>query len=319
MWPPFLYCDYAAARPRNGGGISALISSVEIGGTIMSVTLRRPTPDDAPELGRILFTAFQTLADRHNFARDFPSIEIATGAVTALSSHPGFYGVAAEADGRLAGSSFVDLRSTIAGIGPVSVDPDIQNRSVGRQLMEAAMQEARARGCGGIRLLQAAYHNRSLCLYTKLGFITREPISLLNGAPLDIKFDGYAVRPATMADAAACDDLCRRVHGFDRGGELRDAIAAGSATVVDHLGRISGYASEVGFLGYAVAEGNRDLMALIGAAPAITGAGLLLPTRNHEVFTWCLAHGLKLVMQMTSMTIGLYNEPRGAYLTSVLY
>jgi GNAT superfamily N-acetyltransferase len=285
----------------------------------MSVTLRRPTPNDAPELGRILFTAFQTLADRHNFARDFPSIEIATGAITALSSHPGFYGLAAEADGRLAGSNFVDLRSRIAGIGPISIDPEVQNRSLGRRLMEAVMKEAQDRGSSGIRLLQAAYHNRSLCLYTKLGFVTRDPISLLNGPPLNINFDGYVVRPATPADIAGCDELCRRVHGFDRSGELSDAIAAGSATVVEHLGRITGYATELGFLGHAIGEDNRDLIALIAAAPAITGAGFLLPTRNHEVFTWCLAHGLKLVMQMTSMTIGLYNEPRGAYLASILY
>jgi len=30
-------------------------------------------------------------------------------------------------------------------------------------------------------------------------------------------------------------------------------------------------------------------------------------------------HGLRLVHQLTLMTIGLYNEPDGAYLPSVLY
>jgi hypothetical protein len=33
----------------------------------------------------------------------------------------------------------------------------------------------------------------------------------------------------------------------------------------------------------------------------------------------CLENGLQLVHQMTLMTIGLYNEPKGAYLPSVLY
>jgi hypothetical protein len=32
-----------------------------------------------------------------------------------------------------------------------------------------------------------------------------------------------------------------------------------------------------------------------------------------------LAAGLKLVFQMTLMTIGLYNEPTGAYMPSFLY
>jgi hypothetical protein len=60
-------------------------------------------------------------------------------------------------------------------------------------------------------------------------------------------------------------------------------------------------------------------MALIGAASEFAGPGFLLPTRNHELFTWCLEAGLKLVFQMTLMTTGLYSEPNGAYMPSVLY
>ena len=83
------------------------------------------------------------------------------------------------------------------------------------------------------------------------------------------------------------------------------------------LGRIAGYATDIGFSGHAVAETNQDLKALISAAPAFSGPGFLLPTRNHEVFAWCLSNRLRLVMQMTLMTIGLYNEPSGAWLPSI--
>jgi GNAT superfamily N-acetyltransferase len=285
----------------------------------MTVTLRTVTAGDAPELGRILYTAFQTLADHHNFPRDFPSVEIATSVLSMLLANPGFYGVVAEAEGRVAGSNFVDLRSPIAGIGPISIDPNVQNKGLGRTLMEAAMSEARARNVAGMRLLQAAYHNRSLGLYTKLGFATRELLSVMQGKPLNAKLAGYDVRPATTTDIAACNVLCRRVHGFDRGGELREAVGAKTATVVEQSGRITGYATDVSFFAHAVAESNRDLQALIGAAPAFGGPGFLLPTRNHEVMEWCLDRGLRLVMQMTLMTIGLYNEPQGAYLPSILY
>jgi hypothetical protein len=58
---------------------------------------------------------------------------------------------------------------------------------------------------------------------------------------------------------------------------------------------------------------------LIAAAAEFPGPGVLLPTRNHEMFQWCLNRGLKLVFQMTLMSIGLYNEPAGAYLPSILY
>ncbi len=34
---------------------------------------------------------------------------------------------------------------------------------------------------------------------------------------------------------------------------------------------------------------------------------------------WCLDHGLRIVQLMTLMTLGLYNEPAGAYLPSILY
>jgi hypothetical protein len=47
----------------------------------------------------------------------------------------------------------------------------------------------------------------------------------MQGPALNMKFAGYDVRPATEADIAACNLLCRRVHGFERGVELREAIS----------------------------------------------------------------------------------------------
>jgi hypothetical protein len=126
------------------------------------------------------------------------------------------------------------------------------------------------------------------------------------------------VRPAGEADIAACNLLCRRVHGFDRGVELGEAVGARTAIVVEHLGRITGYATDIGFFAHAVAETNQGLKSLIAAASAFSGPGFLLPTRNHEVFAWSLENGLKLVMQMTLMSTGLYNEPAGVWLPSIL-
>jgi hypothetical protein len=235
-----------------------------------------------------------------------------------LLTNPGFYGIVAEENGRIVGSNFADHRSSIAGIGPISIDPEAQNQGIGRKLMQAAIDHFAAVNVSGIRLVQAAYHNRSLCLYTRLGFQTRETISVIQGSALNIKFAGYDVRPATEADIAACNLLCRRVHGFERDVELREAISARTARVVEHLGQITGYATDIGFFAHAIAETNHDLKSLIGAASEFQGPGFLLPTRNHEVFAWCLDSELKLVMQMTLMSIGLYNEPAGAWLPSIL-
>jgi len=285
----------------------------------MSVILRPGTPGDAEPCGVIAFEAFRAISSAHNFPWDFPSPDVAIGLMRTLLAHAGFYSVVAEQDGVIVGSNFADERGAIAGIGPITVIPAMQDQSIGRQLMRAVIERSNGRGAAGIRLLQSAYHNRSLCLYTNLGFDSREPCSKMEGPRVGISLPGYAVRPAAAADIPACNALCRRIHGHDRDGELRDAVSQGTARVVEHLGHITAYASEIAFFGHAVAETNQGLEALIGAAPGFQHGGFLLPTRNSELFRWCLQHGLRLVHQMTLMTIGLYNEPAGAYLPSVLF
>jgi predicted N-acetyltransferase YhbS len=275
--------------------------------------------EDIEKCGRICYEAFKTIADRHNFPPDFPSAEAAAGLLSQLFSRDDVYSVVAEADGQAIGSNFLWENAVIAGVGPITVDPAVQDGAVGRQLMNDVMRRAGERRCAGVRLVQAAYHNRSLSLYTKLGFDTREPLSILQGAALGTVLPGHEVRPAVEADLDACNRLCVKVHGHDRSRELSDAIRQGTATVVEHGNRITGYATEIGFLGHAVAEGNEDLKALIGAASAFPGPGFLLPTRNSDLMRWCLEKGLRVVMPMTLMSTGLYNEPQGAFLPSVIY
>jgi hypothetical protein len=71
----------------------------------------------------IVYEAFKAIADTHNYPPDFPSVQVATDVVSMLLSHPGFYSVVAEMDGRIVGSNFLDERSTIAGLGPITVTP----------------------------------------------------------------------------------------------------------------------------------------------------------------------------------------------------
>ena len=265
------------------------------------------------------YEAFRSIAEQHNFPPDFPSTEIATELMTMLFSHPRFYSVVAELDDRIVGCNFLDERSAIAGIGPVAVDPPAMNGAIGRQLMQAVMDRAVERRFPGVRLLQIAWHYRSLALYAKLGFEIREAISGIQGPTLHLRIPGYEVRPAREEDVPACNRLCSRVHGHDRTGELADAVRGGTANIVERRGRITGYSTAIGWFHHAVGETNDDLKALIGAAPAFLGPGFLLPSRNAELFRWCLANNLRVVAQATLMTLGLYNEPTGAYLPSILY
>ena len=285
----------------------------------MSVTLRPGTTADAEACGEICYHAFAAIAQEHNFPPDLPSAEVGVGLVTALLSRPDVYSVVAESEGRVVGSNFLWESTRIAAVGPITVDPEGQNSAVGRALMLDVMARSRRGGFAGIRLVQSAYHNRSLALYTKLGFDAREALTTFQGPPVGAMLPGHAVRTATPGDIDACDALCRTVHGHDRNAEVREAVTQGSATVVERHGRLTGYATLVGFFGHSVAETNDDLKALIAAAQAFAGPGFLLPTRNSDVFRWCLANGLRVVQPMTLMSIGLYNEPRGAFMPSVLY
>jgi GNAT superfamily N-acetyltransferase len=281
------------------------------------VTVRPAAASDVDACARIFYDAFESIATAHNLPIEPPSREFSHFRVSEMLSHDGFASLVAEQDGELVGGAFIDERATIAGIGPVVVDPSAQDDGVGRALMEAAIERTRDRA--GVRLVQTAYHYRSLALYAKLGFAVREPLSVLQGPPPAISVPGRGVRPAVEHDVLACDALCRRVHGHDRSWELRDAIAAGTARVVECEAGISGYATGFGYGWHAVAEANDDLIALLASAEMFMGLGFLMPSRNAELLRWCLEHGMRIVQQSTLMTIGLYSEPTGMYLPSILF
>ncbi len=285
----------------------------------MNLTMRPGKPADAEACGAICFKAFKAIADEHHFPPDFPDTEMAVGLMNYAFSAPGVYSVVAEGNGKILGSNFLWENGFIGGVGPITVDPDCQNDAVGKKMMEQVLHRAEEFKLAGVRLVQAAYHNRSLALYTKLGFDVKEPLSVIQGTPPGIRFPGYDVRAGNESDLNSCDQLCYKIHGHDRSQELPGAIKMGTFSVVEYNGMITGYTTQVGFLGHTIAVMNTGLKALIGASAHFSGPGFLLPSRNAEVLRWCLQNGLRIVMPMTLMSKGLYNDPAGAFLPSVLY
>src|SRR5437868_10140052 len=194
----------------------------------MNIKLRSGTPADAKICGTICYEAFKIVSEAHAFAPDFPAPEIAIDVLTRMLANPKFYSVVAEIDGRIVGSNFLDERNTIAGVGPITVDPTVQNRAIGRHLMDAVHERAAETNFAGVRLIQAGFHTRSLSLYAKLGYDVREHLACMQGKPLGISIEGHV-----------------------------------SATVVKHDGRITGYATIIGFFGHAAGETTKDVKALI--------------------------------------------------------
>jgi GNAT superfamily N-acetyltransferase len=283
------------------------------------IVVRTAMPEDSPIAGQICFDAFSEINAAHGFPCDLPGPEAAAGLLSTMFSSPGFYCVVAEHDGRIVGSNCLDERSVIRGVGPITIDPGAQNLGVGRKLMQAAMDRANERSAPGVRLVQAAFHNRSLSLYTSLGFDIREPLSCVQGQTLQRGIPGCTVRLAKPDDEDACNALSRRIHGFDRGIDLAQAIEHGTARVVERGGRVTGYTTHLAFFGHSTAETNVDLQALIASAESFAGPGILVPSRNSVLLRWCLANGLRVVQPMTLMSAGLYNDPAGAWLPSVLF
>src|SRR5919112_987396 len=116
------------------GGVEMAIASAD------KVTLREAEPADAARCAEILFEAFGAIHDHDRFERDFPALEAAAGMLDVFIPHPMIWGVVAEIDGEIVGSNFLDERSPIRGVGPITVSPDGQNSGVGRRLMEAVIE-----------------------------------------------------------------------------------------------------------------------------------------------------------------------------------
>ncbi|WP_047488063.1 GNAT family N-acetyltransferase [Terriglobus sp. TAA 43] len=283
------------------------------------ITIRAATIEDAHACGLICYDAFAAISAAHGFPCDLPSPEVGIGLLSMMFSAPGFYAVVAESDGRIVGSNVLAEQAVIYGVGPITIDPNVQNAGVGRKLMAAVMDRAERNGAAGVRLVQAAYHSRSLSLYASLGFDVREPLACLQGKTRERSVPGCVVRHAEPADEAACNALARRVHGVDRGVELAHAIREGSARVVERENRVTGYSTHLGFFGHSTAETNVDMQALLASVESFSGPGVLVPSRNSALLRWCLANGLRVVQTMTLMSTGLYNEPAGAWLPSIVF
>lgn len=286
-----------------------------------SVKVRPASSADLEACGRILYEAFKDIAERHRFQPDFPTVENATNIIQGLIEDPSTFGVVAEHDGQIAGSSFMSEHDPIRAVGPVSVDPRYQGLGIGRRLMEAIIE--RGRGGAGMRLTQDAFNTASLSLYASLGFEVKEPLVLMEGHCRGDLPSGVEVRPMLETDVRACAELCARVYGARRTHDLQSMPPMMTPLVALREGRIIAYATGPSFwpLNHAVAGNEEDMRALLLGARAANAEPLsfLLPTRQASLFRWCLAQGLRAIKPLTLMALGEYREPQGCYLPSVGY
>jgi GNAT superfamily N-acetyltransferase len=287
----------------------------------MTIQLRAMRPEDVEPCGRICYEAFRGISEKHNFRPDFPVPEPAIDLLGMLLARPDVFNVVAESDGQVIGSNHLLEADAIAAVGPITVDPNAQAQGIGRMLMDAVIERGKNRR--GIRLVQDGFNTASLSLYASLGFDIREPMVLIEGVLKGDVPSELEVRPIREEDYDACAELCQTVLSVSRINELRHTPPMPSPFVVVREGRITAYTSapQLWALNHAVAENDDDMQALL------TGAGnqcegpftFLLPTRQTDLFRWCLKNGMRVIKPLTLMSMGEYHQPRGCYLPSVGY
>lgn len=284
----------------------------------MSIEIVPVVPQHVPELASICYEAFGRLQDRHGVERDFDSVHTAEMVVGLFAGRPDFAGFAALSGGKLVGSNFISFSDPVAGVGPITVHPDVQAAGVGRALMRAVLDEAGRRGVSMVRLQQEAINTASLSLYTKLGFDWREACALMRCAPAER--DDQRIAPVTEGDLPEIDRLSSRHYHHTRRGEVEGFLKIGLPGVLMRRdGRTVGYYF-ASFIGHGFAETADDLAALIGQCARIAPPHfhkVLIPLSQHALHRNMLATGGRTVKLFNYMTVGEYRTPLGAWVPSI--
>ena len=284
----------------------------------MALELVPATAEEIPTLSRICHEAFSALHDRCGLERDIPDIAVGEMIITPVVKRPDYTGVMAVLDGQIVGSNFLLHADEVAGVGPITVDPAVHSRGIGRALMQWAIDEARRRSIRQTRLFQEAINTTSLSLYTSLGFDWRDSAALMQAMPAEA--DDPTIRPITADDLPAIAHLSRETFGFSRENDAAQWIALelpGFIRILD--GKPVGYLFATLF-GHAGAINDANLFALAGHAarhlpPPL--ARFICPMAVPGLYRAALAAGHRTLKVLSYMSLGEYVAPRGAHFPSI--
>jgi ribosomal protein S18 acetylase RimI-like enzyme len=285
----------------------------------MAISIERARPEHANSLGRIMYEAFAGINTRHGFPPDFPNVEVGQQVMGMLCSRPDIYGVAAVDDGEPIGSNFIWTADPVAGVGPITIDANRQQRGIGRQLMTAVLDHAKSQGSKMIRLAQDSFNMTSLSLYASLGFTVQEPLALMSSTTA--KADTSGVRQARPDDLDAMAALCERNFKVSRRNEIDGSSRAPfPALVRERNGKVVAYQIP-GFIGHGAADTDEDALALIASTATLPPPAQLFfaPLRQGTLHRKALAAGCRMVKVMQLMSIGPYEQPSGTWMPSVMY
>lgn len=285
----------------------------------MTAVVRALREDELPETDRIFRLAFGTflgLADPLAFAGDS---DWTRGRFRADPSAA----LAADVDGRLAGTCFATTWGSVGFFGPVSVRPELWGTGVAKALLDATMKLLDARGARFQTLFTFAQSAKHVALYQRWGYWPRFLVAIMarrpeaSGTPAATRYSEAgetllpAVRAMTDAVYAGFDVTAeiRNVHGQGLGEAI--VLPDGAGVAVCHAGPGTEAGSGVCYVKVAtVAPGpgaGDRFEALLGAVEAWAasrGLGTVMAgvdTGQRDAYRRLLARGYRTVIQGVQM------------------
>lgn len=254
----------------------------------------------------------------------------------------GFFGkkplkfLAAEADGKLVGTTIVEDRGAMSSISAVMVDPDYRRRGIATRLMTLALEYVRKRGKGRATLGVLSANLPAKEMYVKLGFRAFEHAVYFVGetgsfvAPEDV--DGVVIRPFRKDDLDAVytlvlaseDPVRLKMYDFKKSNFKTPFLARffrsskETKFLAVYSGRIVGYAEvsyttpkEVGRIGFIHANVDGTKLGveklLVNAARLLVEAAgvnrfrIIVPSTQQELVEAMKALGFKEAFAVDGM------------------
>src|SRR6516165_3311367 len=168
--------------------------------------------DEADRICRVAFGTFLGVPEPEKFFGDAALVR------TRWKADPGA-GLAAELDGRLAGSNFAANWGSVGFFGPLTIAPEYWNRAIAQRLLDATMELFAAwntRHAGLFTFAQSAKH---VGLYQKYGFWPRFLTAIMS-RPVDPDSRSSSMRLSGVGDEDLADVLAAV-------GELTGAVYPG--------------------------------------------------------------------------------------------
>ena len=220
--------------------------------------IRAPTAADVEAISQQTHTSFNSFNESVGLPLEFPTIELTRWVMQDCFEHDVGL-VAVTKDGEILGSVFnqeCDINGGAVGCGPWSAKWALTQQGIGRRLVQEIVATSIRHGAKSIRLMQISANLTSYSLYTSLGFVSREMVSVwefflsddaITEAIKEGVKEGYTTRRMVEADLITCDALHKDALGITRVVTLTNSVRDQSPTAEVHLVVLNQYGKIIGY------------------------------------------------------------------------